>query len=98
MGPRAGLWLGFLASGLIHELVITVPARGGYGGPTLYFLLQAAGLVLQRTPTVRLLGLHRGAWGWAWTMLFVAPAAFILFPPPFVERVMLPFLHVLKAL
>lgn len=98
LGPRAALWLGFLASGLIHELVITVPTRGGYGGPTLYFLLQAAGLALQRTPALRRVGLHRGGLGWAWTMLFVAPAAFMLFPPPFVERVMLPFLHALNAL
>jgi len=96
-GPRIALWAGFLASGLIHELVITVPARGGFGLPTLYFLLQAAGIALQRSPVLRRAGLHRGALGWCWTMLCVVPPAFILFPPVFVERVMLPFLRALGA-
>lgn len=97
-GPQVALWAGFIASGLIHELVVTVPARGGYGGPTLYFLLQAAGLALQRTAPLRRRGFNRGPRGWCWTMLFVAPPVFILFPPPFVERVMLPFLKAIVAL
>jgi alginate O-acetyltransferase complex protein AlgI len=97
LGPRVAPWAGFLASGLIHEFVITVPARGGYGRPTLYFPLQAAGLAWQRSAPVRRRGFHRGVRGWCWTMLFVAPPAIFLFPPPFVERVMLPFLKAIVA-
>ncbi|MEM7245949.1 MAG: MBOAT family protein [Acidobacteriota bacterium] len=48
LGIAPGLLLTFLLSGLAHELVITVPAGGGWGGPTAYFFVQGTGLLLQR--------------------------------------------------
>ncbi len=88
----------FLLSGLIHELVISVPARAGYGLPTTYFLLQGAGVLLERSPAGRALHLRHGLAGWCFTMAFVALPVFWLFHPPFVLRVILPFLRVIRAL
>ena len=106
-GHKAALWASFAASGLAHELVISVPAGAGYGLPTSYFLLQALGVTLERsagTPvrnelktadkSVRAPFLRR----WLRTHAFTVLPAFILFHPPFVERVMVPFFRVIGAL
>src|SRR6185436_15693327 len=57
VGAATASLLIFILSGLLHELVISVPARGGYGLPSAYFLLQAAGMRLERSPAGRRLGL-----------------------------------------
>ncbi len=97
-GALPGLWAGFLVSGLIHDLVISVPARAGYGLPTLYFLLQARGVTAERTTVAKNLGLGRGGLGWMFTLLCVVAPAGLLFHERFISHVMLPFLHFLRAL
>lgn len=95
-GAPVALLMTFAISGLIHELVISLPAAGGYGLPTVYFTLQGVGVLAERW--FRRLG--RGA-DWmrrAFTWIVVAGPAGILFPPIFVERVMIPFLQVIQAL
>jgi Membrane bound O-acyl transferase family len=41
-GKPAAVGAGFLLSGILHELAISVPARAGYGRPLAYFALQGA--------------------------------------------------------
>jgi hypothetical protein len=84
----------FFISGLAHELVITVPARGGYGGPTIYFLLQALCMGMER-------GCPFEKHGLVWrirALIFLAVPLPLLFPTVFVERVMQPFFTFLHAL
>jgi hypothetical protein len=93
----AGL-LVFVASGLIHDLVISVPARGGYGLPTGYFVLQGLGVTLERSGLGRRIGLQKGPVAWIFMVLVTAVPAFWLFHPPFVLRVILPFKRAVHAL
>jgi len=85
----------FAVSGVIHDLVISWPAGGGYGLPTGYFLCQGAGVLFERSNLATRLGLRRGARGWLFTMLITAAPAFWLFHPTFMREVLIPFLRVL---
>ena len=87
----------FGLSGLIHELVISLPADGGYGLPTAYFLIQGLGLVLERSPLGRSIGLGQGLRGRCFALAVTAGPAYWLFHPPFIHRVILPMLHAIGA-
>ena len=93
----AGL-LVFVASGLIHDLVISVPARGGYGLPTAYFVVQGLGVLFERSALARRIGLQKGLPARIFTLVVTAAPAFWLFHPPFVDRVIIPFMHAIHAI
>ena len=110
LGATGATMVVFLASGLVHELVISLPARAGYGLPTLYFLFQGTAIILERgrrlsAPTVSgsdqrigpLGSLPRFS-GRVFTLLVTAGPLFWLFHPPFVNRVILPFLRAIGAI
>jgi hypothetical protein len=97
-GLTGASFAAFFASGLIHELVISVPARGGYGRPTAYFVIQAVGIVMERSAVGQRLGLSRGVRGWIFTLLVTAVPLPWLFPPLFIHNVVLPMLAALGAM
>ncbi len=97
-GPAGATMAVFLASGLIHELVISVPARGGYGLPTAYFLSQGIGLLVERSRHGRKIGLRRGLTGRCFALGIAALPAFWLFHPPFIHNVILPMLHAIGSI
>ncbi|MEX2318196.1 MAG: membrane bound O-acyl transferase family-domain-containing protein [Pirellulales bacterium] len=97
VGATAALVIGFVFSGLLHELVISVPAGGGYGGPTAFFCIQAAALVVERSAAGRSIGLARGWRGRLFSALVLLLPARLLFHDPFVLRIVVPFMQALGA-
>ncbi len=88
----------FVASGLVHDLVISVPVRAGWGGPTGYFVLQGAGLLMERSPIGRRLGFGRGIIGRLICGLFVLAPIGLLFHEQFILRSILPTLSAIGAI
>jgi len=97
IGSRWALFVGFAFSGIVHDAVISIPAGGGYGGPTFFFLLQSAGLFFERSRTGRGLGLSEGVRGSVFTILVLALPLYGLFHPPFVRAVIVPFMKAAGA-
>jgi alginate O-acetyltransferase complex protein AlgI len=97
-GPRLGVLAGFLFSGVVHDIVISVPARGGYGGPTLFFAIQGAALMVERSAFGRAIGLGRGVRGRSFAMLVLIAPVGLLFHRPFVVGIMTPFMRALGAI
>lgn len=95
--PTGAAFVVFLVSGLIHDLVISVPARGGYGLPSLYFVVEFVGMTLQKSRFARVHRFQKGWKGWLFTMSFAAIPLPLLFHSPFILRVIIPFLEVIGA-
>ncbi len=97
-GTRAAVLGGFLFSGVLHDLVISAPANAGYGGPTSYFVLQGLGVLLERSAFGQRFGLGTGRSGWTFTMAVVVAPVFMLFHPPFVNAIAVPFMRAVGAM
>jgi len=93
LGRKAATGAAFLASGLLHELAISVPVLAGFGLPMLYFLLHGALVLAER-------GLERAGravtrWGWwahVWVLGWLALPLPILFHRPFLRGVVWPLI------
>jgi alginate O-acetyltransferase complex protein AlgI len=81
-GRAAAVAAVFLFSGLVHELVISFPAGGGWGLPTLYFAIHGLAVILEKRGVLRPSRALTAA-------LVLAPLP-ILFHAPFVANVVLP--------
>ncbi len=98
LGARGAVLVGFLFSGVVHEVVISFPAGGGYGGPTLFFALQGVALLVERSAVGRRMGLGSGFRGRFFTGVVLLAPVYVLFHPPFVLEIIVPFLGALGEL
>lgn len=80
----------FVVSGLVHDLVMSLPA-GGWGLPTLYFLIQAVGQLLGKSQAIQQLGFSKGRLGTFWTAAWLLIPLPLLAHQPFCVEIMLPF-------
>jgi Membrane bound O-acyl transferase family len=82
----------FLASGVLHELAISLPVRAGFGLPLAYFALHGLAVTIEgRWGPARRGG--RGGWaGHLWTLAWLALPLPLLFHPPFLAGVVWPLL------
>jgi len=82
----------FLLSGLLHELLLSYPAGGGWGGPSAYFAIQAGGMVAERRAGLRRI-LRAAPWRRAaWTLGVALLPAPLLFHPPLLRALVRPWL------
>lgn len=93
VGAAAATMAVFIVSGLVHDLVISVPARGGYGLPTVYFILQGFAILLEHSGFGRRIGLGHGFPGRAFCLAVIVAPLPLLFHMPFVEDVVVPMLR-----
>lgn len=93
LGINFGTLAGFLASGMAHEIAISVPARAGYGLPTVYFLIQGFGLLIAKRFNFRKKRIDRV---WMWLVILI-PAP-LLFHPPFFTNVFNPMIELITQL
>jgi hypothetical protein len=98
LGPRPAVLAGFVVSGVIHDVVISWPAGGGFGGPTVYFAAQGLGLLGERSARGRRLGLGGGWRGRTFTLAVLVAPLPLLCHVPFVTRIIVPFMGALGAL
>jgi hypothetical protein len=98
LGTATASFLVFIASGIIHDLVISLPARGGFGLPTMYFAIQGIGLAIERSKSGKRLGLRQGWRGRLFMAAITTGPAFWLFHCSFVLHVIVPFMQAVHAL
>jgi alginate O-acetyltransferase complex protein AlgI len=97
-GAGVAGFLAFIVSGLVHDLVISVPAQGGYGLPTLYFAIQGLGVAIERSHFGKAIGVRKGSHGWLFMAILTLGPIPLLFHRPFVLHVIIPFMTAIRAL
>jgi alginate O-acetyltransferase complex protein AlgI len=85
--------IAFVASGVLHELAISVPVRAGYGLPMLYFALQGLLVLIEHQLERAGRPVSRwGAWAHVWVIAWLVIPAPILFHQPFLAGTIWPII------
>lgn len=80
----------FLVSGFVHDAVISLPARGGGGLPTLYFVIQGVGVLFERSQIGKRIVVRGGVTARLFCAAALLGPLFLLFHPPFMDGVVAP--------
>jgi hypothetical protein len=72
-------------------------AQGDYGGPTLYFVIQGSGFLLEGTRFARGLQTRLPLLARCWTALVVLVPIPLVVPPSFLYEVIVPILHEMQV-
>jgi hypothetical protein len=92
-GRGPALAASFLASGLLHELAISVPVRAGYGLPMAYFMLHGILMTVETRLAKANRPIDRVPWmGRVWTLTWLLAPLPILFHRPFLAGVVWPLI------
>lgn len=97
VGHSFALMATFGFSGVLHELAISLPVKAGYGLPTLYFLLQAGLVYIEKghyIPWITRNKLNGRIWTFFWLILPFP----LLFHIYFLQDLLWPFLGNIKEL
>ena len=94
-GKPVGLVVAFTASGVLHELAISVPVKAGYGLPLLYFAVHGALMLIERRLEKSGHPISRHVWlGRTWVVFWLVAPLPLLFHPPFLRGVVWPLLGI----
>jgi hypothetical protein len=88
----------FAFSGMLHDLVISVPAQQGFGLPTSYFLIQGLAELFEHCRLGKRLGLGRGVIGRIFCLSVALAPLPLLFHGAFVKNVAVPMLRSLGGM
>jgi alginate O-acetyltransferase complex protein AlgI len=92
-GPATATLFAFLFSGILHEVIISIPVRNLYGLPTLYFVIQGVGVLVERM-WLRIKTANAFV-GWVWTAVVILLPLPLLFNPAYIEPVLFPLYRML---
>ena len=93
VGTRLASFGGFLFSGILHELAISVPVKAGYGLPLLYFSIQAIAVEIEQLLKRHGFSIEKSAWiGRTWSATCLLLPLPLLFHFHFLRGIVFPLI------
>jgi alginate O-acetyltransferase complex protein AlgI len=86
LGNGGALIVSFIFSGLLHEIALSVPVNAGYGLPTLYFIIQACVVLIEK----RIPLLKNKLFAHIWVFIWLVVPMPLLFHEAFIKQIVWP--------
>ncbi|MGY3214206.1 MBOAT family protein [Mucilaginibacter sp. HD30] len=91
IGNTTAVLVSFLLSGLLHEIAITLPVNAGFGGPTIYFIIQGIAVVAEKKMEEQNIALSKNKLlAKLWLLFWLIVPIRFLFPDAFIEQIVRP--------